>query len=74
MSTSKNLVSSDTDQKMHGIEGARVIPAKVPQNKDLKKGRNLKAKALKARLIPFWVWVWEKLKVAWDWGLEFIQS
>lgn len=72
----KKLAGSNAGQNTHNNEDARVIASKVPQNKDVEKGKSLKDKAVKLakviRRFPYYVWIWEKANEAWDWILEII--
>lgn len=66
----KKLTRSDAGHKTHNNEDARVITSDVHQNKDVERGRSLKARTVKtvkvARKIPYYYWIWEKAGEVWD--------
>lgn len=78
MNVLKKLTGRDVGQEKHNNEDARVIPSKVPQNKDVEKRKSLKAIAVQAvklaRRFPYYCWIWERVKEAWGWFIELISS
>ena len=70
----KNATGSRTRLRTHNTEDARVKVEAAPQQKDRKWGNRLKTLSVKAakvaKRIPYYIWIWEKAVIAWDWICE----
>ncbi|QZA96079.1 hypothetical protein K3369_20200 [Pseudomonas mandelii] len=73
----KKAVGIRIGQHVHNTEDARVKVEAAPQQKDHKWGNRLKNLAVKAakvakvaKRIPYYIWIWEKAVIAWDWICE----
>lgn len=70
----KKAVGTRIEQHMHNTEDARVKVEAAPQQKDRKWGRRLKTLSVEtakvAKRVPYYIWIWEKVVIAWDWICE----